>query len=209
VPRSSSASTLHERPDANGTRERILDIALDLFAEKGYDKTSLREISEELGFSKAALYYHFASKEEILLALHLRLHELGRDAFTRLDETPATPAAWGAVLQELIGEMLAHRKLLVLHERNHGAMEAITAKHPHDDHDHQDLEAAFRRMLADDRLPMRDRVRMVCALGSIVGGLLVYSQAFSATPVEEYEGVLRAVVADLLPPAASPPPVRE
>jgi AcrR family transcriptional regulator len=57
-----------------GTRERILDIALDLFIDKGYDKTSLREIAEKLGFSKAALYYHFASKDDILLALHQRLH---------------------------------------------------------------------------------------------------------------------------------------
>src|SRR5271167_2245611 len=61
---------------AKGTRERILDIALDLFIEKGYDKTSLREIAEKLGFSKAALYYHFASKDDILEAFHARMHEL-------------------------------------------------------------------------------------------------------------------------------------
>src|ERR1700733_4923764 len=99
------------------THERILDVALELFLEKGYDKTSLREIAEELGFSKAALYYHFASKDEILLALHLRLHELGTAAFTQLGALPTSPAAWGELLQQLIGEMLANRKLLVLHER--------------------------------------------------------------------------------------------
>ena len=59
--------------DASSTRERILDIALDLFIEQGFDKTSLRQIAEKLGFSKAALYYHFASKDDILMALHLRL----------------------------------------------------------------------------------------------------------------------------------------
>lgn len=48
------------------TRSRIQEIALELFAEKGYDATSLREISERLGFTKAALYYHFKSKEEIV-----------------------------------------------------------------------------------------------------------------------------------------------
>ena len=56
--------------DATGrrddTRSRIQEIALELFAEKGYDATSLREISERLGFTKAALYYHFKSKEEIV-----------------------------------------------------------------------------------------------------------------------------------------------
>ena len=49
-----------------GTRERIQAIALELFAEQGYDKTSLREIAEGLGVTKAALYYHFNSKEDIV-----------------------------------------------------------------------------------------------------------------------------------------------
>jgi AcrR family transcriptional regulator len=49
-----------------GTRERIQEIALELFAEQGYEKTSLREIAERLGVTKAALYYHFKSKEDIV-----------------------------------------------------------------------------------------------------------------------------------------------
>ena len=48
------------------TRARILDIAAELFATKGYAGTSIRDISEALGVTKAALYYHFTSKEEIL-----------------------------------------------------------------------------------------------------------------------------------------------
>ncbi|MCW2946577.1 MAG: putative transcriptional regulator, TetR family, partial [Actinoallomurus sp.] len=41
------------------TREKIQAVALELFAEHGYDKTSLREIAERLDVTKAALYYHF------------------------------------------------------------------------------------------------------------------------------------------------------
>lgn len=48
------------------TRERIQQVALELFAEQGYDKTSLREIAERLDVTKAALYYHFKTKDEIL-----------------------------------------------------------------------------------------------------------------------------------------------
>ncbi|MFR9726820.1 TetR/AcrR family transcriptional regulator [Streptomyces sp. MS19] len=51
------------------TRQRIQDIALELFAEQGYDKTSLREIAERLGVTKAALYYHFKAKEDIVISL--------------------------------------------------------------------------------------------------------------------------------------------
>jgi AcrR family transcriptional regulator len=51
------------------TREKIRAVALELFAEQGYDKTSLREIAERLGVTKAALYYHFKSKEDIVASL--------------------------------------------------------------------------------------------------------------------------------------------
>ncbi|MFF7451199.1 MULTISPECIES: TetR family transcriptional regulator [unclassified Streptomyces] len=51
------------------TRQRIQDVALDLFAEQGYEKTSLREIAEALDVTKAALYYHFKTKEEILVSI--------------------------------------------------------------------------------------------------------------------------------------------
>src|SRR2546429_9220358 len=48
------------------TRSRVQKVALELFAEQGYEKTSLREIAERLGVTKAALYYHFKTKEGIL-----------------------------------------------------------------------------------------------------------------------------------------------
>jgi AcrR family transcriptional regulator len=53
----------------SGTRERIQSVAVELFAEHGYDKTSLREIAERLEVTKAALYYHFNTKEDIVVSL--------------------------------------------------------------------------------------------------------------------------------------------
>src|SRR5271156_1295810 len=87
------------------TRERILDIALELFNEQGYDKTSLREIADRLGTTKAALYYHFERKEDILVALHLRLHELGRGMFEEigdLSNSPQTAELWPELLDHFI-----------------------------------------------------------------------------------------------------------
>jgi len=57
------------RPSASLRRDQIAKVALCLFAEKGYAATSMREISEQLGITKAALYYHYASKEEIVREL--------------------------------------------------------------------------------------------------------------------------------------------
>jgi AcrR family transcriptional regulator len=51
------------------TRTRIQQVALELFTERGYEATSLREIAERLGVTKAALYYHFRTKEEIVQSL--------------------------------------------------------------------------------------------------------------------------------------------
>jgi AcrR family transcriptional regulator len=64
------------------TRERIQQVALELFAEHGYDKTALREIAERLGVTKAALYYHFKTKEDILGSII-------DDYVTRVDEVIA------------------------------------------------------------------------------------------------------------------------
>lgn len=46
-------------------REEILDTALDVFAEKGYRRASLRQIAEAVGLSQAGLLHHFSSKEEL------------------------------------------------------------------------------------------------------------------------------------------------
>ena len=57
------------RRATNVTRTRIQDVALALFATRGYDATSLQEIATALGVTKAALYYHFPSKAELLHSL--------------------------------------------------------------------------------------------------------------------------------------------
>ncbi|MGK5551426.1 TetR family transcriptional regulator [Actinomadura kijaniata] len=55
----------------NETPRRILDAAGELFAEHGYRATSMQAIAQKVGITKAALYYHFASKDEILRNLTL------------------------------------------------------------------------------------------------------------------------------------------
>jgi AcrR family transcriptional regulator len=53
---------------AERTRQQILETAQRLFAEQGYDATSLQMIADEMGLTKAAVYYHFRAKDEILHA---------------------------------------------------------------------------------------------------------------------------------------------
>jgi len=58
------------------TAEIILDKAHELFAEKGYERSSMREIAQRVGISKAALYHHFKNKEEILFTICVRAGEM-------------------------------------------------------------------------------------------------------------------------------------
>ncbi len=190
-----SAAQADEHGPTKSTRERILDISLDLFIDKGFDKTSLREIAERLGFSKAALYYHFASKDDILMALHLRLHDLLHGAWAGLREEKSI-TSWTALLDRLIDEMLSHRKLFVLHERNRAAFEQLHREAHATDHD--DFEGQLRQMLADKAVPLRDRVRLACSLGAVMSGLLLAGDLFGDVSSTTLGDLLRDAVRDLI-----------
>jgi len=84
---------------ADDTRQRILDIAVDLFIEQGYAGTSVRDISERLGMTKGSLYYHFASKEEVLNALVAPLLE-------DLDQFVLDAAAAGKIDRDLLERLV-------------------------------------------------------------------------------------------------------
>ena len=177
------------------TRERILDISLELFTAQGYDKTSLREIADRLGFTKAAIYYHFASKADILMALHMRLHEFGREALGAMGDD-ASPEMWAQLLDGLIDQMLAQRSLFILHERNQAAIEELhRSEH---EGDHEDMQARFRQALSNEDVPPETRVRMACSIGAVMGALAFSGDVFSSIPPAELGAMLRAAVASLL-----------
>src|SRR2546423_7553963 len=112
------------------TRERILDVALDLFVRKGYAETSLREIAAELGFSKAALYYHFASKQDMLLALHRRVHSLTDGVLPLLQAEADAGDTWERLVGPLIGLSLQNRRALSAHARDPGAARELHRNPP-------------------------------------------------------------------------------
>jgi AcrR family transcriptional regulator len=178
------------------TRERILDVALDLFTDQGFDGTSMREIAERLGISKPAIYYHFASKEEILMALHLRLHEFGKAALTQLAGQTVTLQLWASLLNELLDQMLAQRKIFLMHERNQAALEKL---HRNDhDAEHEDIQQQLRQALTNPAVPLRDRVRMASSLGVVFGGLLMAGDAFDNVSSAELGSLVRDAVRDVV-----------
>src|SRR5215472_2996945 len=68
------------------TREQLLAVATRLFAERGYDDTSIELVLQESGVSRGALYYHFKSKEALFEAV---LDGVGQDVAGRLQAAMA------------------------------------------------------------------------------------------------------------------------
>jgi AcrR family transcriptional regulator len=68
------------------SRDRLLAAAVELFAERGFERTSMRDLAGRTGMSLAGLYHHFASKERLLYALQVEAFER---LFASLERMPA------------------------------------------------------------------------------------------------------------------------
>jgi AcrR family transcriptional regulator len=79
---------------SDSKRQAILDTAFRLFRKQGFDKTSVSEITAEVGGSKATIYSHFPSKEELFVECMLAAAEhYMAETLKRLDASSANPAA--------------------------------------------------------------------------------------------------------------------
>jgi len=97
------------------TRRKVLRVALELFMSQGYNRTSLREIADRLGFSKAALYYHFKAKEDILQALAGNLLADLEDLMDRGRANPDRgPEDRLRFMQDLLDVLLENRGVALL-----------------------------------------------------------------------------------------------
>jgi AcrR family transcriptional regulator len=100
------AATSRKREQSELSRERLIDAAMRLFAERGYRDASVQAIGEAAGISRGSIFWHFGSKEGLLWAVVQR-------AFTRWEAETLVPQVGAARGQEAIGRVLrAHRRFL-------------------------------------------------------------------------------------------------
>lgn len=93
------------------TIQQILDVSTKLFQEKGFEKTSLQDIIQELNMSKGAIYHHFKSKEEILRAVMERQFRHATEKLEDLIEhTEAAHARekLQRILEQLVADPQSH-----------------------------------------------------------------------------------------------------
>jgi AcrR family transcriptional regulator len=164
----------HDGRSRGDTRARIQQVALELFAEQGYEKTSLREIAERLDVTKAALYYHFKSKEDIV-------RSLVEDYFGQIDAL----IAWAGSQQRSArtrGEIL-HRYLTIVAEgdevfrmlqQNQAAVNSLANAKGRGELFRERL-TALAGLLTEPGAPLTDRVRAAMALGGISVGWMFFA----------------------------------
>lgn len=155
----------HVRPQGVDTRARILSAAVELFAERGYAGTSVRDISERLGVTKAALYYHFSSKETILDALISPfVSRLGQLVELARQDPPPPPRV---VLEGMVALLVETGGVLCAFANDPSVLHRRIGK---DDITSQQ-EVIVRAIAGADPTPVR-MLRARCAIGCIQSGVL-------------------------------------
>lgn len=94
------------------TRERILETALDLFSERGYQNSSIREIAHRLDLTKAAVFYHFPSKPALLATLCEPLTEGLEEVLERARPLDDPVEVRRALIEGALDVYIENRKLL-------------------------------------------------------------------------------------------------
>lgn len=169
------------------TRTRIQQVALELFAVQGYDKTSLREIAERLGVTKAALYYYFKSKENIV-------RSIAEDHFGQIDALiswartqPRTASARRDILRRYVAIVADGSEVFRMLQQNQAAVSTLAAVKGRGELFQERMSALIEQLTEPDA-SVQERLRAAMALGAVSVGW-----TFFADQVDDH-GALRAAV---------------
>lgn len=136
------------RPPDPTVRRRILSAALDLFAEHGYDATSVSEVVIRAGVTKGALYHYFGAKEDLLYEIYRGLLDQQLSDLDRILRTSGDPAAaLRAVVESLVATTVRHIREVSVFRRETARLSAARWRA---------LQADWRRYQEAVRVLIRD-----------------------------------------------------
>jgi len=108
-PKKYSSPELHAEPqrlEPSSTKERILQVAEELFAERGYEGTRTRDIAERAKINISTLHFHWKSKEELYTAVYQRLltqrAQQAEEVFALLEHARASSSPWQETVQAIV-----------------------------------------------------------------------------------------------------------
>ncbi|CAL9496263.1 hypothetical protein SUDANB145_03324 [Streptomyces sp. enrichment culture] len=150
------------------TRQRIQDVALELFAEQGYEKTSLREIAERLEVTKAALYYHFKTKEEILVSIFEDLTQPMEELIEWGLEQPRSLETKQEIVRRYSAALSGAAPLFRFMQENQATIRELRIGEML-----KSRTLSLKDILVDPEADMTDQVRCVSALFTLHAGMFV------------------------------------
>jgi AcrR family transcriptional regulator len=193
----------HRHDRGRDTRSRLRELALQLFAEQGYEKTSLREIAERLGVTKAALYYYFKSKEDIV-------RSLVEDYVAEVDELiawgkeqPRSPATRAEIVRRYLEIIANGTAVFRLLHQNQAAVSSLASAKERGELFRERLDMLVE-LLTEPGAPVHEQVRAASCLMSVSFCCMHY-QDRAADPAELKRAVLDVALelADAAPAAAT------
>ncbi|MGN5634943.1 TetR/AcrR family transcriptional regulator [Streptomyces sp. AC154] len=185
------------QPRRGNTRQRIQDVALELFAEQGYEKTSLREISEKLDVTKAALYYHFKTKEDILVGIFEDLNRPIEELIAWGREQPRTLETKKEILARYSDALTTSAPLFRFMQENQATVRELSIGRTI-----KGRVLALVDLIKDPEAPMVDQVRCFSALFTMHAGMFALMDA-DGDPEDKRKAVLEVAV-DLVAQAHDP-----
>jgi AcrR family transcriptional regulator len=177
-----------KRQRRGDTRQRIQDVALDLFAEQGYEKTSLREIAERLDVTKAALYYHFKTKEEILVSI---FEDLSRPIDELIEWGKAQPHSLRTkkeVLRRYSEALAEAAPLFRFMQENQATVRELSIGNRF-----KDRMLEMGDIIRDPDASLTDQVRCISALFTMHAGMFLLKEVEGA-PEDKREAVLEVAI---------------
>ncbi|MHB1596367.1 MAG: TetR/AcrR family transcriptional regulator [Streptosporangiaceae bacterium] len=179
------------------TRRRIQIVAVELFTEHGYDGTSLREIAERLDVTKAALYYHFKSKEDIVASLV-------EDHFGRIDdliawgrEQPPTSLTRREVLNRYVRILEDGDRVFRMLQQNQAAVHAMASAKSRGELFRERMHA-LNDLITEPGADQRQRVRAAMILGGITSGWMFFADRVADQ--HELGELVRSIADEFLAP---------
>ncbi|MBT2676886.1 TetR/AcrR family transcriptional regulator [Streptomyces sp. SD31] len=173
------------------TRQRIQDVALELFAEQGYEKTSLREIAERLEVTKAALYYHFKTKEEIIVSLFEDLTQPIEDLIEWGKRQPHTLETKQEIVRRYSEILTGAAPLFRFMQENQATVRELSIGEMF-----KNRMLGMRDIVIDPDADLVDQVRCISALFTMHAGMFVLKD-LEGDPEEKRKAILE-VATDLI-----------
>jgi AcrR family transcriptional regulator len=176
------------------TRSRLRELALELFAEQGYEKTSLREIAERLGVTKAALYYYFKSKEDIVRSLVEDYVAQIDDLIAWAREQPRTAETRAQIIRRYLHIVADGSAVFRMLHQNQAAVSSLAAAKERGELFRERMDALVGLLTGPDA-PLRDQIRAASCLMSLSFCSMHYQDR--AASAEELETALLDVALEL------------